>query len=141
MPYQKPKIVIIGAGFAGLRAVKNLAKVNAEVLLIDRNNYHTFVPLLYQVATGFVTPETVAYPIKKYLSSCNNTRFVRAEVLKVDFQHKFITTDRENITYDYLVIATGSQTKFLGVDGAPEYTHTLWMVCSLLNSKSKLRNF
>ena len=76
MPYQKnTKIVIIGAGFAGLRAVKNLARVDAEIVLIDRNNYHTFVPLLYQVATGFILPQTVAYPIKKYLRSCANARF------------------------------------------------------------------
>ena len=125
MSYKKPKIVIIGAGFAGLRAVANLAKVDAEVLLIDRNNYHTFVPLLYQVATGFIPPKTVAYPLKKYLSSCNNARFCQAEVLAIDFKRKFITTDRENINYDYLVIATGSKTKFLGVDGAPKYTYPL----------------
>lgn len=125
MSYKKPKIVIIGAGFAGLRVVANLAKVDAEVLLIDRNSYHTFVPLLYQVATGFIPPKTVAYPLKKYLSSCNNARFFQAEVLAIDFKRKFITTDRENINYDYLVIATGSKTKFLGVDGAPKYTYPL----------------
>ncbi|MDJ0570403.1 MAG: NAD(P)/FAD-dependent oxidoreductase [Pleurocapsa sp. MO_192.B19] len=125
LPNKKPKIVIIGAGFAGLRAVANLAKVDVEVLLIDRNSYHTFVPLLYQVATGFIPPKTVAYPIKKYLRSCNNARFFQAEVLEIDFNRKFITTDRENITYDYLVIATGSKTKFLGVDGAPKYTYPL----------------
>ncbi len=122
---QKPKIAIIGAGFAGLRAVKTLARVNAEVVLIDRNNYHTFVPLLYQVATGFIPPETVAYPLRKYLRSTANATFLQAEVLEIDFIAKVIKTDRRNINYDYLVIATGSQTKFLGVNGAPQYTYPL----------------
>ncbi|AOX02552.1 FAD-dependent oxidoreductase [Moorena producens PAL-8-15-08-1] len=125
MLYQKPKIVIIGAGFAGLRAVKNFARVNAEVLLIDRNNYHTFVPLLYQVATGFIPPETVAYPLRKFLRHAPNTSFLKAEVLEIDFRAKIVKTDKKNINYDYLVIATGSQTKFLGVDGAPKYTYPL----------------
>ncbi|NEO19238.1 MULTISPECIES: NAD(P)/FAD-dependent oxidoreductase [unclassified Moorena] len=125
MSYQKPKIVIIGAGFAGLRAVKNLARVNAEVLLIDRNNYHTFVPLLYQVATGFIPPEAVAYPLRKFLRYAPNTSFFQAEVLEIDFNAKLVKTDQKNINYDYLIIATGSQTKFLGVDGAPKYTYPL----------------
>ena len=125
MPDQKPKIVVVGAGFAGLRAVQNLAKINAEVLLIDRNSYHTFVPLLYQVASGFIPPETVAYPLNKYLRTYSNARLLKAEVLAIDFEHKVITTDRDKILYDYLVIATGSQTKFLGVDGAPEHTYPL----------------
>ncbi len=124
-PNHKPKIVIIGAGFAGLRAVKNLARIDAEILLIDRNNYHTFVPLLYQVATAFIPPKTVAYTLHKYLHSAANTRFFQAEVLAIDFERKFVTSDRENIIYDYLVIATGSKTKFLGVDGAPKYTYPL----------------
>lgn len=124
-PNQKPKIVIIGAGFAGLRAVKNLARIDAEILLIDRNNYHTFVPLLYQVATAVISPKNVAYSLHKYLHSAANTRFFQAEVLAIDFERKFVTSDRENIIYDYLVIATGSKTKFLGVDGAPKYTYPL----------------
>lgn len=125
MSPQKPKVVIIGAGFAGLRAVKGLARVNADVLLIDRNNYHTFVPLLYQVATGFIPPDTVTYPLRKYLRSATNARFLQAEVLAIDFVNKIIKTDCRSINYDYLVIATGSKTKFLGVDGAPQYTYPL----------------
>jgi len=125
MSYRRPKIVIIGAGFAGLRAVRNLAGVEADILLIDRNKYHTFVPLLYQVATGWIPPQTVAYPIHKYLRSGGNARFLQAEVLGIDFEQKIVTSDRENISYDYLVMATGSQTKFLGVDGAPKYTYPL----------------
>ncbi|MEM6611749.1 MAG: NAD(P)/FAD-dependent oxidoreductase [Cyanobacteria bacterium P01_C01_bin.72] len=125
MPYRRPKIVIIGAGFAGLNAVKKLAKVEADILLIDRHSYHTFIPLLYQVATSFIPPKTITYPLHKYLHSGGNGRFLQAEVLRIDFENKIIFSDRENVSYDYLVIATGSRTKFLGVAGAAEYAYPL----------------
>lgn len=119
---QKPKIIVVGAGFAGLRTVQNLNRVNAEITLIDRHNYHTFIPLLYQVATGFIPPEVIAYPLRKYLRGITNVNFVRAEVESVDFERKTILTDTTSLTYDYLVLATGSQTKFLGVEGAPKHS-------------------
>ncbi|MEO0849042.1 MAG: FAD-dependent oxidoreductase [Cyanobacteria bacterium J06648_1] len=100
MSYRRPKIVIIGAGFAGLRAVRNLAKVEADILLIDRNKFHTFVPLLYQVATGWIPPQTVAYPIHKYLRSGGNARFLQAEVLGIDFEQKIVTSDRAEPEHD-----------------------------------------
>ena len=118
---KKTKIVIVGGGFAGLRVIRQLAKTDAEIILIDRHNYHTFIPLLYQVATGFITPETIAYPFRKYLRSFKNTRFLQTEVQKVDFDAKIVTTETLNLNYDYLVLATGSQTQFLGVDGAADY--------------------
>lgn len=138
----KPKVVIIGAGFAGLRVVKNLAKANSEICLIDRNNYHTFVPLLYQVATGFIPPETVAYPLRKYIRSYPFVRFLQAEVLAIDFMAKVVKTDHQNIKYDYLVIATGSQTKFFGVEGAPKYTYPLRTLNDAIVLKDRiLKNF
>lgn len=117
----KSRIVVIGAGFAGLRVIRKLAKINAEIILIDRNNYHTFVPLLYQVAAGFINPEAIAYPLRKYLRSFKNTRFLQAEVKRVDFEAKIVKTEVMDLAYDYLVLATGSQAQFLGVDGAPQY--------------------
>ncbi|MGD1920519.1 MAG: NAD(P)/FAD-dependent oxidoreductase [Pleurocapsa sp.] len=118
---RKPRIIIVGGGFAGLRLIRKLAQANAEIILIDRHNYHTFVPLLYQVATGFVTPETIAYPFRKYLRSIKNTRFIQAEVQKVNFDAKVVNTKAMDLSYDYLVLATGSSTRFLGVDGAADY--------------------
>ena len=118
---KKPQIIVVGAGFAGLRAIQKLANVDAEITLIDRNNYHTFIPLLYQVATGFIAPETIAYPLRKSLRSIPNARFVQAEVQTIDMKSKIVKTEVIDLAYDYLVLATGSQTKFLGVEGASQY--------------------
>ena len=116
----KPRIIIVGAGFAGLRALKGLANVEAEVLLIDRHNYHTFIPMLYQVVTGFIEPQLIAYPLRKTLRSIANANFLMAEVKQIDFESKTVITDSQSISYDYLVLSTGSQANFLGVSGAPQ---------------------
>ena len=125
MTADRPKIVVVGAGFAGLRAVKQLSKAQAEVLLIDRHNYHTFIPLLYQVVTGFIEPELIAYPLRTALRHINNANFLLAKVQQIDLNSKTVTTDAGAIAYDYLVIATGSQTNFLQVSGAPQSTFPL----------------
>jgi NADH dehydrogenase len=89
---KKTRIVVVGAGFAGLRTIRQLAYINAEIILIDRNNYHTFIPLVYQVAAGFITPEAIAYPLRKYLRPFKNTHFIQAEVQKLDFAAKVVKT-------------------------------------------------
>ena len=116
---------MIGAGFAGLRAVKQLKDANAKVLLIDRYNYHTFIPLLYQVVTGFTAPESIAYPIRTALRKIDNASFLLAEVRQIDFESKTIITNVRSLKYDYLVIATGSQSNFLQVSGAPKFSFPL----------------
>ena len=116
-----PRIVVVGAGLAGLRAIKKLASADAEIILIDRHNYHTFIPLLYQVATGFIAPEAVTYPIRKSLRSLTHTRFIQGSVKEIDFESKTLSTEKLNLAYDYLVMATGSQTRYLGVEGAASF--------------------
>nr|WP_083892491.1 NAD(P)/FAD-dependent oxidoreductase [Pleurocapsa sp. PCC 7319] len=116
---------MVGAGFAGLRAVKRLSDADAEVLLIDRYNYHTFIPMLYQVATGFIEPELIAYPIRKALRNIFNADFLMAEVEQINPDNKTITADGRTMTYDYLVLSSGSQANFLGVSGAPQFTFPL----------------
>ncbi len=117
-----PRVVIVGAGFGGLKAAGILGKSGIEVLLIDRNNYHTFVPLLYQVAVAQLQPQQIAYPLRRILRHLSNTHFLMAEVRKIDFEHQMLETDGSPIPYDFLILATGSQSQFLGVSGASEYT-------------------
>ncbi|MCC0177962.1 NAD(P)/FAD-dependent oxidoreductase [Waterburya agarophytonicola K14] len=118
----RPKIVVVGAGFAGLKAVKQLSNADAEVLSIDRHNYHTFIPLLYQVVGGFIEPGLIAYPLRKALRKIPNASFLMAEVKQIDLENNHIITETGSIAYDYLVIATGSQTSFLEISGAPQFT-------------------
>lgn len=115
------RVAIVGAGFAGVEAAKTLARNGADVLLIDRHNYHTFIPMLYQVATAVLYPHQVVYPLRRLFRKFPQVRFVQAEVQKIDFERQIIYNKDIEIDYDYLIIATGAQTKYLGVSGAPEY--------------------
>lgn len=119
-PSHKPKVVIIGAGFAGVEAAKKLGKHGVNVLLIDRHNYHTFIPMLYQVATAVLYPHQVIYPLRSLFRGFPSVNFLQAKVTKVDFDAQIIYSEDITIDYDYLAIATGSQSQFLGVTGAPE---------------------
>ncbi|MBV6625881.1 MAG: NAD(P)/FAD-dependent oxidoreductase [Rivularia sp. (in: Bacteria)] len=120
MTSQKPRVVIIGAGFAGVEAAKKLGKHGVNVLLIDRHNYHTFIPMLYQVATAILYPHQIIYPLRRLLRDLPTVNFLQGNVRKIDFNNQIICADNVAIDYNYLIIATGSQSQFLGVTGAPE---------------------
>ena len=109
-----PRIVIIGGGFAGISLAKELSKKEVQVILLDKNNYHTFQPLLYQVSTGGLEPDSIAYPIRKILKDYPNFFFRLANVELINPEKKEITTNIGGINYDYLVLATGSETNFFG---------------------------
>ena len=108
----KPRVVVIGGGFAGLELAKGLKKVEVQVVLMDKNNHHTFQPLLYQVATAALEPDSIAYPFREIFNRQENFIFRMAEVLKIRPDEKRIETSIGEIFYDYLVIATGSDTNF-----------------------------
>jgi NADH dehydrogenase len=109
-----PLVVIVGAGFGGLEAAKHLANQPVEVLMLDKHNYHVFQPLLYQVATGSLEAESIAFSIRKNFGSQKNFRFRIAEVMGVNTGTNTLDTTIGDIKYDYLVIATGSTTNFFG---------------------------
>ncbi len=120
-----PRVVIVGAGFAGLWAARELARAPVDVVLIDRNNYHTFLPLLYQVAAAEVEPEAIVYPVRSIFRHVRNVRFTMADVSDIDFQKRLLRTPNRAIPYDFLLLATGSTTHFFGTLGAPEFAFPL----------------
>lgn len=122
---QRNRVVIIGAGFGGFQAAQSLASSNAEVVLVDQNNYSTFIPLIYQIATAQIEPSLVAYPIRTKLRGIENVRLLQAVVDRIDFDNKLVGTPAGLLPYDYLVIATGTKPSYHGVSGAEEHAFTL----------------
>lgn len=115
-PRTRPRVVIVGAGFGGLNAAQALGNSEVDVLVIDRNNYHGFWPLLYQVATAGLEPEAIAYPVRAVLRKYRNADFQMAEVRGIDLQRKLVLTDDAPISYDYLILAAGSANNYFGND-------------------------
>lgn len=132
----KPHVVVIGAGFSGLWVVRRLAKTPVNITLVDENNYHTFLPLLYQVAAAEIEPEEIAYPIREFLRQYNNVRFIMTQAQAIDTQEEEIKTDGPTIPYDYLILATGSSPNYFSIEGAKEHGFPL----RTLEQGIKLRN-
>ncbi|MGB5553267.1 MAG: NAD(P)/FAD-dependent oxidoreductase, partial [Flavobacteriaceae bacterium] len=109
-----PRVIIIGGGFGGISLAKELSKKEMQVVLLDKHNYHTFQPLLYQVSTGGLEPDSIAYPIRKVLKDFPNFFFRLANVTEVCPETKSVLTDIGELKYDYMVLATGSDTNFFG---------------------------
>lgn len=137
-----PRIVIIGGGFGGVSLAKKLSKQEVQVVLIDKNNYHTFQPLLYQVSTGGLEPDSIAYPLRKVLIGYDNFYFRLAEVEHIDTAGKKLNTNIGDIGYDYLVVATGSETNFFGNKEIEKNAMSMKSIPQSLNLRSLiLENF
>src|SRR4030081_3385867 len=111
---QRPRAVIIGAGFGGLEAAKKLACKDVHVTVIDRTNYHLFQPLLYQVATAALSPADIAAPVRAVLSKCKNMEVILAEVQSIDVNAKKVNMVDGELDYDYLILATGARHSYFG---------------------------
>jgi NADH:quinone reductase (non-electrogenic) len=111
-----PRVVIVGAGFGGLKAARTLAKAPVRVTIIDRRNYHTFQPLLYQVATAGLSPGEIASPVRSILRSEKNVEVLMAEVTGFDLDRRLVQTPDGNIPYDYLIVAAGATHSYFGRD-------------------------
>ncbi|MGH2608296.1 MAG: NAD(P)/FAD-dependent oxidoreductase [Tepidiformaceae bacterium] len=117
----RPRVVIVGAGFGGLACAKALAGKPVDVVVIDRNNYHLFTPLLYQVASSLLNPSDIAHPVRAVFRGRGNVRFVQGEVTGVDFEGRAVRLEGgADEQYDQLVLAVGSTTNFFGVNGAED---------------------
>lgn len=120
-----PRVVIIGGGFAGMSLTRRLLKEDFQVVLLDRHNYHTFQPLLYQVSTSGLDPDSIAYPLRKVTRYSKNGFFRLTDVNRISPEINTVHTNIGDISYDYLVIATGSRTNFFGNESIQE--NGMWM--------------
>lgn len=116
-----PRVVIVGAGFGGLKAARALAKAQVRVTIIDRRNYHTFQPLLYQVATAGLSPGEIAAPVRSILRSDKNIEVLMAEVTGFDLDRRLVQTPEGDIPYDYLIVAAGATHSYFGHDDWEPY--------------------
>src|ERR1700753_2462008 len=122
----RPRVVVVGAGFAGLYTVRGLKKSGYQVTLIDKNLYSTFQPLLYQVATGGLNPGDVSYAVVGYARQ-HHARYLRGELTAIDPGQQQITLDAaRQRDYDYLILPTGVASSHFGIKGAAEYTYGLY---------------
>jgi len=132
-----PHVVIIGGGFAGIATARGLANKNVRVTIVDKHNFHTFLPLLYQVATAMLEPAEVAYPIRTIFGKVKNVGFRHAKVREVDHGRNVVVLEGgSEIAYDHLVVATGATASYFGIPGASQFAMPLY---SLADAR-KLRN-
>ncbi len=135
---QAPHLIIIGGGFAGLELIKKLNNKPIKVTVLDKNNYFNFQPLMYQVASGGLGPDAIAYPLRKIIGNMPNVAFRMAEVLEVDAASNLVKTNIGDFNYDYLCIATGAQTNFFGNTELEKYCMQLKSIPDALDLRSDI---
>ncbi|NJO92040.1 MAG: NAD(P)/FAD-dependent oxidoreductase [Chloroflexia bacterium] len=139
---RKARVVIIGGGFGGIQVAKMLQNKDVQVVIVDKNNYHTFQPLLYQVATSSLEAESIAYPIRKIFNGSKNLFFRLGEVTFVDIERKVIEFGNDSLSYDYLVIASGAKTNFYNNEGLIISAMTMKSILESLDLRTMLlQNF
>jgi NADH dehydrogenase len=140
----RPHVVVVGAGFAGLSAVRTLRKAPVRVTLIDRHSYSTFQPLLYQVATGALNPGDITYGARSFVASVSRkgttwATFRKGTVTEIDPEAKILTLDvGPSLTYDYLVLANGVTTNYFGVPGAKEHAYPIYTRAEALSVRDRM---
>ena len=133
------RVVILGGGFGGLAAAQALKRTPVQVTLIDRRNFHLFQPLLYQVATGSLSPGEIAAPLRGVLSRQKNAEVLLGEAADIDPKNKLLTlSDGGKFAYDSLVVATGSQTSYYGNDSWRESAPSLKTIEEATNIRQKI---
>lgn len=134
----KPRIVVVGCGFAGLKFCKKIDGGKYQVVLIDKRNYHTFQPLLYQVASSGLEPDSIVYPIRKIFKGKRNFFFRMGNTEKIDLVSKIVHTSIGTVNFDYLVLATGAASNFFGMKDIKQYALPMKDVVEALNLRSKI---
>ena len=135
---QAPHLIIIGGGFAGVELIKQLNNKPIKVTVLDKHNYFNFQPLMYQVASGGLGPDAIAYPLRKIISKMPNIAFRMAEVLEVKTNENQVVTNIGHFHYDYLCIATGAQTNFFGNAELEKHSMQLKSIPDALDLRSNI---
>lgn len=133
---KRPHVVILGAGFGGIKAAKLLADKDVDVTIIDKHNYHLFQPLLYQVSTSILSEDEISYPIRAFFQKNDNIDFFMAEATGFDPANKIVKTNHGDVSYDYLIIATGSTTNYFGMKSVEKNSYPM----KTLRETTLLRN-
>jgi NADH dehydrogenase len=134
----KKRIVIIGAGFGGLRLAQDLKNSEFEVFLFDKNNYHQFQPLMYQVASARLEPASIAFPLRKVFQYSKNVRIRIADVLEIDNKEKIIKTSIGDYTYDYLVISIGCTTNYFGNTELENHAYPMKSITEAIQLRNRI---
>lgn len=135
----RPRVVVIGAGFAGLAAVKRLARADVDVVLLDRHNYNTFHPMLYQVATAGVDPGDVGHHVRGIVRGDRNVALVVESVAALDADARRVSTERgRSIAYDAAIVSTGARTNYFGVSGAREHALPLYTLPDAIRLRNRV---
>ncbi len=133
-----PRVVIIGGGFSGLAIVRELLNKNFQIVLIDKNNYHQFQPLLYQVATSSLEPTSISMPLRRIFKGYSEFHFIMAEVDSINTDKSIIHTNEGYISFDYLIIAAGTDTNYFGMDDIKENSLPLKSISEALGLRNSL---
>ncbi len=136
----RPRIVIVGAGFGGLFAAQALARVEADVTVIDRHNYHLFQPLLYQVATAGLPPSDVAWPIRSILRRQRNATVLLGEVTGIDLAQRVVSLGARQLAFDYLIVAAGSTHSYFGHDDWQPFAPGLKSIDDATENRRRILN-
>ena len=136
---ERPRVLILGGGFAGVGAAQKLKKADADVILVDRHDYHTFQPLLYQLATGLLETTAVGHSLRDLLSRHENTTIHKASASSIDLEEKTVEfSEIAPISYDYLVLGLGAEVNFFGTAGAPHHAFPMYTLPHAVHFKDHL---
>ena len=134
---RRPRVLVLGGGFAGIGAAHKLKKSDADVVVVDKHDYHTFQPLLYQVATGLLEQPAVGHPIRDLFHKQDNVRIHQDEVTAIDLDARRVEfSELEALGYDYLVLGLGAEVNFFGVEGAAEHAFPLYTLTDAVRLKN-----
>lgn len=135
----RPRVLVLGGGFAGLGAVSELKKADAEVVLIDRHDYHTFQPLLYQLATGLLEASAVGHSLRDLVHGQDNVAVHKTSVQAIDLDRRTVELEgMAPLTYDFLVLGLGAEVTFFGTDGAKEHALPMYTLPDAVRLKEHL---